>query len=102
ASREIEPLWSPDGQKIAFRSNKDGGWDLFVVNVDGSSMMNLTNTPDVDELGISWAPDGQHLVFFAKYQGQGEIFVVGLDGTAPANLTKSPANEFSPIWVKFK
>ena len=101
-SREIEPLWSPDGQKIAFRSDKDGGWDLFVVNVDGSSMTNLTDTPDVDELGISWVPDGQHLIFFAKYQGQGEIFVVRLDGTAPANLTKSPANEFSPIWVKFK
>ena len=83
-------------------SDKDGGWDLFVVNVAGSSMMNLTNTPDLDELGISWALDGQHLIYSAKYHGQGEIFDVGLDGTAPVNLTKSPTNEFGPIWVKFK
>jgi Tol biopolymer transport system component len=36
------PAWSPDGSRLAFESNRDGQWDIFVMNADGSGVKNLT------------------------------------------------------------
>ncbi len=41
-----EPAWSPDGTKIAFESRRDGNWELFTMNVDGSNIQNISNSPD--------------------------------------------------------
>src|SRR5690242_11022074 len=40
--RNVGPVWSPDGQKLAFMSNRDGNWEIYLVNADGSNLQNLT------------------------------------------------------------
>src|SRR4030095_9755354 len=40
--RNVDPVWSPDGQKLAFVSNRDGNREIYVVNADGSNLQNLT------------------------------------------------------------
>jgi Big-like domain-containing protein/WD40 repeat protein len=53
-----DPTWSPDGTRIAFSSFRDGLEDIFVINVDGTGLVNLTNTPnhpDQERLP-AWAP----------------------------------------------
>lgn len=51
----FNPVWSPDGQKIAFGRNQDDGQrDLYTVNADGSDLFQVTNTPDISEFNGDW------------------------------------------------
>ncbi len=55
-TRGAEPGWSPDGQKIAFMSERDGNGEIYVMNADGSGERNLTQTRDRHESGLVWSP----------------------------------------------
>jgi Tol biopolymer transport system component len=51
----FNPVWSPDGRKIAFGRNQDDGQrDLYTVNTDGSGLFQVTNTPDINEFNGDW------------------------------------------------
>lgn len=52
---DSSPTWSPDSQRIAFLSSRDGGQHIYTVNVDGSGLTRLTNGPD-DETDAVWSP----------------------------------------------
>jgi TolB protein len=51
-----QPLWSPDGKKIAFVGRRGGKADLYVMNADGSGQRPLTRTPDFGERIFAWSP----------------------------------------------
>ncbi|HEX9921067.1 MAG TPA: protein kinase, partial [Anaerolineae bacterium] len=55
---DTAPALSPDGRTIAFMSNRDENWEIYVVNVDGSNLQRLTNNPANDGLP-TWSPDGR-------------------------------------------
>jgi len=51
----FNPGWSPDGSKIVFgRRMGSGQADLYTANADGSGLTQVTNTPDIDEVGPDW------------------------------------------------
>ena len=51
----FNPVWSPDGQKIAFGRNQDDGQrDLYTVNADGSGLFQVANTPNISEFNGDW------------------------------------------------
>jgi TolB protein len=52
-SSESHPRWSSDGTKIAFVSNRDGNFEIYVMDADGSNVQRLTNTP-ANERGLDW------------------------------------------------
>jgi len=49
-----DPTWSPDGSQVAFFSDRDGNFEIYVMNADGSDQTNITNTPNVAETEPSW------------------------------------------------
>jgi len=49
------PRWSPDGKRIAFDSFRDGSHDIYVINVDGTGLTNLTRSPATPEYLSAWA-----------------------------------------------
>lgn len=60
------PVWSPDGQRIAYISNDEGNRDLWVMQVDGSYSVNLTS--ELDDLILplySWSPSGDTIAFIS-------------------------------------
>jgi Tol biopolymer transport system component len=59
---QLQPAWSPDGQKIAFSSARDGIAHIFVMNADGSGTTRLTDTEKGDE-HPSWSADGKRIIF---------------------------------------
>ncbi|MCA9981769.1 MAG: serine/threonine-protein kinase, partial [Anaerolineales bacterium] len=94
---DFRPVWSPDGQKIAYHSLR-GTWEIFTMNADGTNQVNVTNNP-ADDSFPQWSPDGTRLAFHANRAGnQFDIFVINADGTNLVRLTDSPENEFGPAW----
>ena len=57
-----QPRWSPDGQRIAFTSNRSGSYNLYVMEADGRNVRRLTNHAGNDH-DPSWLPDGESFVF---------------------------------------
>jgi Tol biopolymer transport system component len=49
-----DPAWSPDGTRIAFASHRDGNAEIYIMNVDGSGPIHLTNNPAID-LAPAWS-----------------------------------------------
>jgi TolB protein len=74
--------WSPDGTRLAFMSNRDGGGnsEIYIVNRDGSGLRRLTNHPGADSTP-TWSPTGQQLAFTSDRSGAPQIYIVNLDGT---------------------
>jgi Tol biopolymer transport system component len=102
-STDQHPTWSPDGRKIAFASNRDGAhMDIWVMNADGSSPVNLTPLPDSSGSGEAgtepaWSPDGTRIA----YNYQGDVWVMNIDGSGKVNLTEDPAKPaagWQPAW----
>src|SRR5438270_13431919 len=56
--------------KLVYETNRDGNWELYLCNADGSNPVNLTRTPDVDELYPKPSPDGSKICFVAD-EGKG-------------------------------
>jgi Tol biopolymer transport system component len=98
---EGDPAWSPDGQKIAFRSNRAGIASIYVMNIDGSGVERLTNGA-VDRQP-AWSPDGARLAFtrevYCDYYDWclTNILTMKADGSDMTQLT-SPAGDSEPAW----
>jgi hypothetical protein len=58
-----DPAWSPDGKQIAFLSNREGGFDLWVMNADGSNQRQMTRTGAKRANNPVWSPDGKWIAF---------------------------------------
>jgi TolB protein len=52
---DYDPVWSPDGSKIAFASDRDGDWEVYAMNADGTDQTNLTENP-ADDYDPAWSP----------------------------------------------
>jgi TolB protein len=57
-----QPRWSPDGRRIAFKSNRGGSHNLYVMDADGGNVVRLTDHGGND-YDPSWLPDGESIVF---------------------------------------
>ena len=77
------PEWSPDGSKIAFCSDRAGtGLDIYTINLDGTGLTRITNTPDYVEWCPRYSPDGTKLVCYSgNTTPQKQIAVMNADGT---------------------
>ena len=94
---DTQPAWSPDGKRLAFASNQDGNFEVYILNLETGVVFNLTRNP-ADDRYPAWSPDGQRILFTTDRDGNQEIYATTLDATDVVNLTQNPANDLQPSW----
>lgn len=67
ASYECSPIWSPDSKQIAFASDRNGNFNLFVMSADGGAARRLT-THSASEIPSTFTTDGNYILFSASIQ----------------------------------
>jgi len=101
-SADIQPALSPDGTKVAFASRRDGNLDLWVMNLDGTEVRQLTHSEGANVYcdDPQWSPKGDFLVYTSnKGETQSlDVWVIGADGTNDHPLTVEPSTDWMPAW----
>jgi Tol biopolymer transport system component len=102
ASNDGFPRWSPDGSKIAFLSDRDGNFEIYAMDPDGSNQLNLTNTPANESQGgdFSWSPDSSQILFNSDRDANLEVYVMDADGENQVNLSNSPGTDLNAVWIE--
>lgn len=88
-----EPTWSPDGQSIAYSSDRDGTFKIWIQRLRGGSPVAITSGPARD-WQPSWSPDGQHIAFRSERDGGG-LFIVP---TAGGGARRIAGFGYHPQW----
>jgi TolB protein len=79
------PAWSPDSRAIAYTTFDDGSKDIYLYPLDGSGeIVNVTNSPDLDEDAPAWSPDGAQLAYVSGPRGNPSIQVTTFDWSVMA------------------
>jgi Tol biopolymer transport system component len=102
-NEDLTPAVSPNGTKIAFASNRDGDYDIYVMKAAPESATNvpkkLTKNTAFTDAEPDWSPDGRRIVFTSDRDGgDKEIIAMNADGTNQKNLTKNSADDYEPVF----
>ena len=91
------PVWTPDGKRIAFRSDKEGPLNLFWQLADGSGGLERLTNSESTQAPDSWSPDGQLLAFteFNPTTGR-DIWVLRLSDRKAPPFLRTPSDESAP------
>lgn len=100
-SYESSPIWSPDGSKIAFASDRNGGRDIFIMPSTGGAATQLTSH-SAAETPEAFTPDGKYVVYSASIQDPAasamfptgvmrELYRVSVSGGRPQQILATPA-----------
>ena len=95
-----DPVWSPDGSRIAFVSQENGGDDIWVIYTDGKGARALTHNTWEWDKHPSWSPDSNRIVFWSNRTGTKNIFVMDAGGENVVNISNTPWDEYDPLWIK--
>ena len=90
---QVQPAWSPDGQKLAFSSGRDGTPHIFLMNADGTGTVRLTDTDQEDEQP-SWSADGKRIAF----SREGAIFEAQATGGPAHRIGHGLGNARDPAF----
>ena len=71
---DIRPAVSPDGKRVAFTSTRDGNYDIYVMNIDGSNVERVTSGDERDDYP-AWHPDSARVVFVGERAGKFDLYM---------------------------
>ena len=95
---------TPGQGQILFETDRDGNYEVYVMNEDGSGQRNLTNFW-ADDAAASWSPDGERIVFISWRTGvgsfkltNGSAYAMDRDGSDLVQLTSDEFDDDWPTW----
>ena len=84
----VRPAWSPDGKSIAFQSNRDGPYHIYVMNTDGSNLRQITSGNENDDRHPNWSPDGKTIAVDTGSEIRREIALIDVASKNRTVITK--------------
>ena len=107
-AEDTNPVWSPDGQRIVFASNRSGNMDLYEKEADGAGTETVLLSDKETKAPLSWSSDGRFLLYAVNAANQFDLWVLPLTGDRkPFPFVNTPfaevPGEFSPDgrWVAY-
>jgi Tol biopolymer transport system component len=98
AGLDTEPVFSPDGTRIAFATERFGKLEIAVMNANGTNVRRVT-TNSVEDIEPAWRPDGQEIAFSRVFgEGQKGVFAIKPDGTGERLVANSPGEDHDPSY----
>lgn len=94
------PVWSPDGQRIAFRSNRESGYEVWRMDSQGGDEEQVTYE-DGTVRAPAWSPDGRRIVFASGTGHDFDLYDVDAGGRDRRVLLESPHDDRGPTWCCF-
>ncbi len=96
-AEDRSPSWSPDGEQLLFASERDGDFELYVVDREGGEARRLTEHPASDR-SPAWSPDGQRFVFESDREGPNGLWIQEISSGEATLLLVDPSPELVPDW----
>lgn len=97
---ESSPQFSPDGNRIAFVSDRSGSREIWVCDSDGRNLVQLTNFGGSHAGSPRWSPDGRQIAFDSRPAGLSSIYVISAAGGSPRHLTDGKSEDVLPSWSR--
>jgi TolB protein len=91
-----DAVLSHDGNRIAFESNRDGNWEIYIAEPDGSNPLRLTTAPGAD-IQPAWSPDDRRIAFTSHRDGKSAVYVMDRDGRNVRSVVQVPSARL-PVW----
>ena len=95
---ERSPTWSPDGGRVAYQSDQDGDFDIWVTQVGGGRPLNLTADHEGRDEFPAWSPDGNQIAFYSNRDGDGCFLMSALGGPARRIANTTDFWTSAPVW----
>jgi TolB protein len=96
--QDIDPALSPDGRNVAFASDRNGYWDIYLLEISTGLVSRVTDSLEYDS-SPSWSPDGSWLVYETYLDDNMELMIQSLlDQSDVLRLTNDPAADYHPTW----
>lgn len=92
-----QPVVPALSDEIVFQSNRDGDFEIYIMEVDGGNIRQLTDN-NVDDNFPRVSADGRRIAFVSERDGNEEIYVMNRDGSAQTRLTADPGRDALPAW----
>jgi hypothetical protein len=86
----------PNG-KIAFASDRDGDFEIYTIDPDGTDLHQVTRNA-VQDRDPAWSPDGRRIAFDSERDGNRDIYIVGADGQGEKRITYSALEDQAAAW----
>jgi Tol biopolymer transport system component len=95
---DSSPAWSPDGQRIAFNSNRGGPHSIWVSQRDGRGAVQIADFGGAFIENPAWSPDGALIAFDGSPEGKTAIFAVSPEGGPPRRISDGLGDNRNPTW----
>ena len=90
-------VYASDVRYIAFSSNRNGNYDIYMMDINGKNLQQLTNHPG-NEFSPAFSPDGQRMAYVSSRGGNMEIYVMSVATKVSRQLTDHPGFDDNPVW----
>lgn len=92
-----QDIQQTQGEQIVFAANKDGDFDIYLMDINGVILGQLTDNNAVD-ISPNWSPDGSKVAFASNVDGDYDIYVIDMASGKSTNLTNNSWDDIAPVW----